>query len=289
MQTQKKKLFKTVATAAVCTCLLGVSTTTLTANADSEAEKVYYQDTLFHGYGTMVQDYTYVYCDEVRTETLVIYSDAPSYGNTNSSLTNACGAISGLNVLVYYDRHFPNIFPDFEPGMVSAGNYLYFPDMRWDETQAALVDIYNLMQIGTVGGTTSANFRSGLATYMGNRSCTTTYSTFYESETTVNLNTLATAINAGKVGVVMCSAYNYIYSMDYSVEDGGEYIVQVNSQTGHIMMVYGYKTMGYYTDGVKTDEKTFLLVSSGYGTAEQGYMELEDFSEIDEAWIVNVS
>ena len=65
--------------------------------------------------------------------------------------------------------------------------------------------------------------------------------------------------------------------------------MQVNSQTGHIMMVYGYKTMGYYTDGVKTDEKTFLLVSSGYGTGDQGYMELNDFSEIDEAWIVNVS
>ena len=45
----------------------------------------------------------------------------------------------------------------------------------------------------------------------------------------------------------------------------------------------------YYTDGVKIAEKTFLYMSSGYATGTQGYMELNDFSDIDEAWIVNVS
>ncbi len=254
------------------------------------AEAIYYEDSsegLFHGYGNMVSANYYIYCDEVRTEYLKLYSDAPTYGNGDTSMTNACGAISGTNVVVYYDRHYPNLIPDFEPGMISYGSYAYFPDMRWEATKNVMSSLYNLMQIPTVGGTTSANFRSGLASFMSGRGYSTTYSSFQGTETMPNLTTLGAAIDAGKVGVVMCSAYNFITSMNYG--DGSVYVVKQTSTTGHIMMVYGYKTMGYYSGGAKIAEKTFLLVSSGYSTAERGYMELNDYSDIDEAWIVNVS
>ena len=143
------------------------------------------------------------------------------------------------------------------------------------------------MQIPTVGGTTSANFRSGLASFMSSRGYTATYSSFQGTGTMPNLTTFGAAIEAGKVGVIMCSEYNFITSMNYA--NGRVYVVKQTSTTGHIMMVYGYQTFGYYNDGVKFAEKTFLLVSSGYSTAEQGYMELNDVSDIDEAWIVNVS
>ena len=55
------------------------------------------------------------------------------------------------------------------------------------------------------------------------------------------------------------------------------------------MMVSGYQTVGYYTNNTLIGTETFLIVSSGYQTAEDGYMKLNDFSKIDEAWIVNVS
>ena len=253
-----------------------------------ENPTLYYDDgdTLFHGYGNMVDADYYIYCDEVRTLSAKGYNYAPTYGN-GIGLTNACGAISGTNVVAYYDRFYPNLIPDFEPGMISYGVYMYFPDMMWEATENVLTSLYNLMQIPTVGGTTAANFRSGLASYMNSHGYSATYSSFQGTETMPNLTTLGNAIDAGKVGVVMCSAYNFITSMNYS--DGSVYVVKQNSTTGHIMMVYGYKTMGYYSGGTKIAEKTFLLVSSGYSTAAQGYMELNDFSDIDEAWIVNVS
>lgn len=263
----------------------------VSASADDtqpQTEKVYFDsDPIFHGYGEMVDADYYIYCDEVRLESYAVHPSAPTYGNGNSSLTNACGAISGNNVVVFYDRYYPNLLVDFEPGMISGTTYSYFPDLSWSQTVSSLESLYSLMHIPTVGGTTSANFRSGLASFMANQGYTTSYTSFQNTATMVDLNGLIAGINANKVGVIMCSTYNYITSMNFNNER--VYVVKQNCSTGHIMMVYGYETIGYYNDGVKFAEKTFLLVSSGYSTGTQGYMELNDFSTIDEAWIVNVS
>ena len=83
------------------------------------AEKIYYEDTLFHGFGTMVcADYNVV-CDEART-LAVEGITAPSYGNSDPSMTNSCGAITGTNVIVFNDRFFPNLIPNFEPGLTDS-------------------------------------------------------------------------------------------------------------------------------------------------------------------------
>lgn len=293
MNARKKKLLPQFLAASLSALAMLAPLTAVTANADTapvdEAKEIVYYDSdvIFHGYGVMEDANYYLYCDEVRAESYAVHPDAPTYGNGNSSLTNACGAISGTNVVVFYDRYYPNILANFEPGMINGTYYDYFPDLSWTQTVSALESLYSLMKIPEVGGTTSANFRSGLATFMSNRGYSTSYSSFYSSGTSVNLNTLIAAVNAGKVGVIMCSTYNYLTSMNFG--DGSVYFAKKKCYTGHIMMVYGYKTVGYYTDGVKIAEKTFLYVSSGYATGTQGYMELNDFSDIDEAWIVNVS
>ena len=292
MNAQKKKFLPKLLAASLGVLAMFTPLTAVTANADgtpTEAEEIVYYDSeaIFHGYGVIEDADYYLYCDEAITESYTVHSSAPSYGNGDSSLTNACGAISGTNVVVFYDRYFPDILADFTPGMMNGAYYTYFPDLGMSQTVAALESLYSLMKIPEVGGTTSANFRSGLATFMSNRGCSASYSSFYSSSTNVNLSTLITAVNAGKVGVIMCSTYNYITSMNYA--DGNVYFAKTRGYTGHIMLVYGYKTVGYYTDGVKIAEKTFLFVSSGYSSGTQGFMELNDFSDIDEAWIVNVS
>lgn len=283
-----KFLAVAISALAVCGQATAVTAKADTAQGEPQAETLYYDsDPIFHGYGVMEDANYYLYCDEVRMEMYTVHPDAPSYGNGDSSLTNACGAISGNNVVVFYDRYYPNLLADFEPGMINGTFYDYFPDLNWAQTVASLESLYSLMKIPEVGGTTSANFRSGLTTFMSNRGYSTSYSSFYGSGTTVDLTTLIASVNAGKVGVLMCSTYNYLTSMSFG--DGSVYFAKKNCYTGHIMMVYGYQTMGYYTDGVKIAEKTFLLVSSGYSSGSQGFMELNDFSDIDEAWIVNVS
>ena len=66
-------------------------------------------------------------------------------------------------------------------------------------------------------------------------------------------------------------------------------VVKNNSTTGHIMMVHGYKTVGYYTNNECIRTETFLLVSSGYDGAAKGFMKLNDFSVIDEALILTIA
>lgn len=269
------------------TVLLRNNVVSVSANAVEET--LYYDsDTIFNGYGTQVSANYSVACDEMRRLASAAVN-APSYGNGDPSMSNICGPITGTNIVVFFDQYKPNLIPNFEPGMISYGAYDYFPDMAWDETEAVLRSLYTLMKIPEVGGTTSANFKNGLSTYMSNAGYSFSYTSFYDSPTTVNLTQLTTALNAGKIGVILCSQYNFVYGILHNDDLDVASITKNNSTTGHIMMVYGYETLGYYVNGECIRTETFLCVSSGYQTAEKGYMKLNDFSDIDEALILTVS
>ena len=274
---------------------IGSVSATASAATDTSSETVYYDtvygdEHVFEGTGeTTVADYT-INCDEMRTLSQAVLSSVPSYGNNNSSMTNTCGPLAGTNIVVYYDRFYPNLIPSFEPGMSSSsGFYEYFPDLGWTETGNVLQSLYTLMRVPEVGGTTSQNFKNGLNTFVSNAGYDFSYSSFYSSATTVNLSALTTAVNTGKVAMLMCSKYNYVSSISHSVSAGKAQIIKNNCTVGHMMMVYGYKTVGYYNDEVQVATDTFLLVCSGNGVGEYGYMKLNDFSVIDEALIVTIS
>ena len=299
MNAQKKNLLNKIALLAVVALLGGNMISPVSAVAqEAEAaatEIIYYDDFIYEdgpyqGQGTHTSvDYT-INCDEIIIEDGVARPSAPSYGNNDSSMTNVCGPVAGTNLVVYYDRWATNLIPNFDPGMMFAsGTYNYYPDIDWAQTNAVIASLYNLMRVPEVGGTTSANFKSGLNSYVTGQGYTISYTSCYASSTTLNLTTLKTAINAGKVALLMCSQYNFIYDVDDFTDEGYVYYRQHNSTVGHMMMVYGYKTLGYYSNGVKVGEDTFLLVSSGYSTQEQGYMRLNAFSVIDEAWITYIS
>lgn len=299
MNAQKKNFFNKITMLAVVALLGGNMISPVSAVAqEAEAaatEIIYYDDFIYEdgpyqGQGTHTSvDYT-INCDEMVVEDLAALPSAPSYGNNDSSMTNVCGPVAGTNIVVYYDRWATNLVPNFDPGMMFAsGYYNYYPDIDWAQTNAVIASLYNLMRVPEVGGTTSANFKSGLNSYVTGQGYTISYTSCYASNTTLNLTTLKTAINAGKVALLMCSQYNFVYAVDDFTDDGYVYYTQFNSTVGHMMMVYGYKTLGYYSNGVKVGEDTFLLVSSGYNTQEQGYMRLNAFSVIDEAWITYIS
>lgn len=259
------------------------------AEPQQQQEIIYYDD-IYSGQGTQISATYSVYCDEMVVEEYASHSSAPSYGNSNPELTNACGPVAGTNIVVFYDRFCPDLIPNFEPGMiVSSGAYRYYPNIGWTETNAVIENLYTLMQVPTVGGTTSENFKSGLNSFVRSKGYAFSCSSFYNNSTSVNLTRLTSAINAGKVGLVMCSEYNFVYSITMIEDEGRVEVSKINSTTGHMMMVYGYRMISYYTNGVKTRTDTFLEVCSGYGTNDIGYMQLNDFSVIDEAIIVNIS
>ncbi len=251
---------------------------------------IVYGDAIFNGQGVLVNNVYDIVCDEMVTVASSMHISAPSFTSYEPTMNNYCGAMAGRNVVGFYDRWLTNLIPNFTPGMVTgAGVYRYYPDMELPATDAVLASLYDLMLIDEVGGTTSQNFKNGLRTYATQKGYDTSYSSFYGNATSVNLTQLTNAINQNKVGVIMCSTFNYIYSIMPSEELG---IVRVNkftSTAAHMMMVYGYQTLAFYQDGNHVCTKTFLYVCSGFEDSEQGFMELNDFSTIDEAVIVSMS
>ncbi len=244
----------------------------------------------FQGQGEhTVVSYT-IECDEmVILESAGGYS-VPSFGYSNPEWSNACGPVAGLNIVTFYDRFFPNLLPDFEPGMVaSTGLYRYYPDLSMTATETALESLYDLMDVANVGGTTAANFQSGLTSFVQNAGYSISYSSMHQNSATVNLSTLTNAVNQNKVGLVMCSQYNFVYSMQMGGDGTYASVGKIHSSVGHMMMVYGYKTVGFYKDGDLVTTKTFLNVCSGYSTCEKGYMELNDSAVINNALVVSIT
>ncbi len=299
--TQKKLLGKTAIFAIAGAMLLGqvfsASGISVEASAEGGGEEIVYYDdfvygdSVFQGQGTLTSSSYDISCDEMITVSSSLHMSAPSFATVpDSSMDNYCGAMAGRNVVGFYDRWYTNLIPDYTPGMMSTtGIYRYYPDVGVAATNAVMTRMYELMRIDEVGGTTSSNFKSGLSAYATEKGYSTSYSSFHSNATTVNLTQLTTAINQNKVGVIMCSQYNFIYSILLNDTDENVHVTKINSTTAHMMMVYGYETRAFYYNDSLVCTKTFLYVSSGFGDCELGYMELNDFSVINEAVIVSIS
>lgn len=256
-------------------------------------EIIYYDDAIgedvYQGGGTQViADYV-IDADEVIITTNYHVEDAPSYGNGNPNLISTCGPITGTNVIVYYDRWSTNLVPNFTPGITFGGVYYYYPDLGNVNTKATLNSLYSLMNIEQIGGTTSAYFKSGIGDYASDKGYSLSYYSFYSSDTNVNATTLTSALSQGKIGVVMCSTYNFIYDISYFNSDGKYHVTKITSTTAHIMMVYGYKVAEFRKNGVVVATETYLNVCSGYSTAGTGLMQLNDYSTINEAIIMYIA
>lgn len=280
-------LGQAVGTAKPQTVMAGASSEEVVYCADND---IVYGDEVFNGVGMLTDNVYNITCDEMVTVASSFHISAPSFTSYEPTMSNYCGAMAGRNVIGFYDRWLTNLIPSYTPGVVSAsGIYRYYADYGDSATDLVMSRLYDLMLIGQTGGTTSQNFKNGLVSYANEKGYSASYSSFHNNATSVNLSQLTTAINQNKVGVVMCSQFNFIYGIIPCFDVGYVRINKFHSTTAHMMMVYGYKTLAFYNNGNHVCTKTFLLVSSGFEDCEQGYMEMNDFSVINEAVIVSIA
>lgn len=248
-------------------------------------EKVYGES--IYGASTEVNASYTVYCDSTEVVEGVSHYSAPAYLNANSGLTNACGPITGTNVVGFYDRWYENLIPNFTPGLFrQADKYLYLPTPT-AEVNSVMLKLGDLMKTIELGGTTSSNFKNGLKTYVNNQGYGFSYDTFYSSQKSVNFSILAQAINNGKVGVLMCDTYNFVTSIN--IFNGYVNIGKFTSTNPHMLMVYGYEIREYYSNGSVIRRDTFLKASNGSNSGVTGYIQLNDYLTIDEAIIISIS
>ena len=260
------------------------------AQVSADTEVIYYDSVYGAPVGSSSTESYTIDCDYFEITANYAYDTAPAFGNTESSFSNYCGPVTGMDIVLFNDRWKTNLIPNYEPGFsLSDGSYDYWA-MATSASSAAYANIYSLMKTGEVGGTTSTNFRNGLKSFVENAGYDISYSSIYSNSKTVNLNALKTAIDQNKVGVIMCSEYNYILSMGVSMGDTEMTIVKESSTIPHMMMVYGYFTCAYYKNGVNFQTDTYLYVTRSNGSGDLGYMQVnDDCLDIDEAYIVTIS
>lgn len=261
------------------------------AQVSADTEVIYYDSVYGAPVGSSSTETYTIDCDDYEITADYTYDSAPAFGNTEAIFTNYCGPITGMDIVLFNDRWKTNLIPNYEPGFThpNTGAYYYWAAST-DESDAAYASIYSLMKTGEVGGTTSTNFRNGLKSFVENAGYDISYSSIYSNSKTVNLNALKTAIDQNKVGVIMCSEYNYIMRLSVASGETAMTVVKENSTVPHMMMVYGYFTCAYYKNGVNFQTDTYLYVTKSDGMTDKGYLQVnDDCLDIDEAYIVTIS
>ena len=243
MKTTKEKRFAAAKWAMVgvlcLTCALGFTT------GRAKASAFYCDDGIYAGEGESVSTtYTIEYDYLVEHNEHRVY-EAPGIGNSLSGVSNYCSVLAGVNVVTYYDRFYPNLIPNFEPGMEFSGIYYYLPDMAYDETKAVFSKLYSYMNVNVVApGATENDYKTGLTRYVKERGYNLSFTSFHGNSTCVDLNKVAQMAANNKVGVLFCNRYNFVYGIsDYN---NVRTVAQKSANVGHMMMVYGYFTVDYY-------------------------------------------
>ena len=254
------------------------------------ASEILYSDDgiSFWGEGTPVPSSETIYWDNYVVHDEYLVDQAPSYGVTGS-VENCCAPAAGTNIVGFYDRFYPNLIPNFEPGMMNNGHYWYLPNMHFAPVVQTFNDLYDLMETNQNGaGTSGEQFKNGLKKFVNNHGYNLSYGSFYQNRTSVNINALQGMIADNKVGVLLCTKYNFVYDIIHGPNE--TFISKSDYALAHMMMVYGYITIDYYKGGQIFRSDTYLQVSSGYSTGDQGYVLINNnLMEIQEALIVNIS
>ena len=253
-------------------------------------DEVYYDDESYNGEGGQVSAYFEIDCDSFVAAVRYKHPGAPSFGT--GSLSNACAVMAGTNIIAFYDRWYENLIPNYMPGMMNTGIngvqfYDYFPNNNTTPIVTLMNSLYQLMGTTPENGTTANQFRSGMQSYVSGKGRSISYESCYQNSTMVNLTKIRQAVENDKVALIMCSTYNFVY--DVYQNANGVAVNKIDANRGHMMFVYGYVTYDFYKNGAKIRTETFLYVSSGYQSGEQGYIMLNDHLTIEEAYVVTIS
>ena len=223
-----------------------------------------------------------VYYTSKTIEDYVNPYKAPSFVTSQS---NACVVEAGGNVMVYYDRIFDDLIPDYTHKYIF-GKFTY-------GTQNEAVDnmfdtLYDMM--GTdYRGTSIPGFKSGMKAYAASRGHVINLTQFTGSYYNVNFESLKKQLKAEKPAVIFLDTYS-VTSFGDVVENVGHDIIEHTTFSGaHAMMVYGFKDIYYYDEDARLKQRdTFLYVSSGLDSISLALLDITRLCTVDDIYITEV-
>ena len=272
------KRFLCLTLSALCLAYLpafGICMGILSARTDRYAEEIIRGG----AEGSATRD---VYYTSKTIEDYVNPYKAPSFVTSQS---NACVVEAGGNVMVYYDRIFDDLIPDYTHKYIF-GKFTY-------GTQNEAVDnmfdtMYDMM--GTTNdGTNIPGFKKGMKAYAASRGHDINLTQFTGSYYNVNFEGLKKQLKAEKPAVIFLNTYS-VTSFGDIVENVGHDIIEYSTFSGaHAMVVYGFKDIYYYDEDARLKQRdTFLYVSTGIGSLPLAMIDITRLCTVDDIYITEV-
>lgn len=228
------------------------------ASADTE---IYYADENYNGGGNYTQEQeVFDYASKTVEDKILLNSTYPEYFNMNSNLSNSCACSAGANIIAYYDRFYPNLVPEFEPGFQRPTYYSYFGMGLFDEQQGIINDMYAAMGTNTNGaGTSKSQYNQGLADYVTSHGQNISY-TSVASNNVLDLNALYNQLQAGHPVTLFLNGYNISSCGDTGASIS---LLKLIYTSTHMMVVFGMEKVSYYNNaGQMIQQYTYLHIAS---------------------------
>lgn len=209
--------------------------------------------------------------------------EAPIFKN---SYVGACAVDSGGNALVYYDRIYDDLVPDYKHNYLW-GKFTYGTQNAGINNMFA--SLYQLMGTNDQG-TTIPGFKSGLAAYVSGRGRTLTLTGATGSHYGVDIDYLKQQLKQEKMAVVFLNNFAITTFTGLERHDTYDEIDYYTYSGYHTVLVYGYWDIYYYdAAGNVIERDTYLLASTGFVGATLAYIYMDDYGTIDDAYIVDIA
>lgn len=217
---------------------------------------------------------------------IIINGGLPKYSD-GSSRENTCANTAGAIVLGYYDKTYDEIIANFSSARVIRDKVLYAAQS--DAVDSVIARLYVTMKTNfTEGGTTIANFKSGLREYVNDQGLNISYSQVV-SDYALNFNAYESSIRQEKPVVLFCSNYSLVSLTALDAESGTEVFTMQHYTGNHVLVAYGIRKINYYNaSGKLINQLNLLAVATGFSYGAFGYILLDDYGTLIDGYNVKI-
>lgn len=202
-----------------------------------------------------------------------------------SDKANSCVVDAGGNAMIYYDRLYYDLVPDYSPIYVS-GEFTY--GTHTSGVTNMFNELYSLMG-STSAGTTVDGFKSGIIAYGNRRNHSVTVTSYSGSYYNLSYGTLKQQLKKDKVAVVFVNGYSIIDLSGLGAQSGQESYTYTVLTGRHAVLAYGYKEVYYYDAYNKLLAcNLYLYVSTGSPSPSRALLSINAYTTIEDAYVVDV-
>lgn len=240
-------------------------------------------------YGSSFQGGTIQYREDrtiyYSTDKTIEYENPYGVSSFVPSMPNSCVIEAAGNAIVYYDRLYNELVPDYQGKYNIRGDYTY--GKQNDGVNRMFQELSTAMGSDSEG-TTVNGFVGGVKSYVSGKGRTATLTKATGSYFNISYDYLKNQLEQEKVAVVFLNGCAIVDIRTGIQSNDGYDVVSNTVMSGHhSMLIYGYKDIYYYdSKGNITERDTYLYAEDAYGG--HSYLTVDNYSVIDDIYILDI-